>query len=359
MRPSQSSFTHRRMRPRSRRNNVIRTWWAIFALPCLFFGAAIGWYIWALQPVDSGSQARRNVVVSEGESLTEIAAQLHEQKLIRSAQAFLLYMQFQSRANTLQAGNVIMNASMTVPDIVDVLQSGKAEEIAITIPEGYTVFDIDALLAKRGIIKPGELVDCANRCDFSTFNFLPQGNNLADRGGKVEGYLFPDTYFVLINEFVPKFFLERMLGTFRKRVVNVYSAQLEEKNITLHELTTMASLVEKESKKGDERPIIAGILWKRLNQNMRLDADASVRYIINKPTSAITRADLQIDSPYNSRKYGDLPPGPIASPGIESIEATLHPVKTNYYYYLHAPSGQAHFAITNYEHNLNKQRYLY
>jgi UPF0755 protein len=127
---------------------------------------------------------------------------------------------------------------------------------------------------------------------------------------------------------------------------------------SLHDVVTMASLVEEESRIDDERPIVAGILWKRLANGVTLGVDATVRYIVNKPTSAITRADLDIDSPYNTRKLGGLPPGPIANPGLASIRAAIRPEESQYWYYLHGKDGQIRYAETNEGHNANRAKYL-
>ena len=246
---------------------------------------------------------------------------------------------------------------MAVEQIVEVLQSGKADEAVITIPEGYTVRQIDALMAERGFSATGEILRCAQECDFSSFEFLPSVGGLAQRGGKVEGYLYPDTYFVAKEDFHPKFFLERLLTTFRKKVVGPYESVIGQSGRSLHEIVTMASLIEEETLTDTERPVVSGILWKRFDDGRGLGVDATVRYILDKQTDAITQADLNTNSPYNSRKFRGLPPGPIASVGIASFLAALYPQESAYWYYLHGSDGEIHYAVTNEEHNVN--RYLF
>lgn len=326
----------------------------------LLIGIGIVVYVWyarAMLPV-GGSTASR-VTVEKGMSVAEVGAMLQEKGLIRSPAAFKVYLKLHGAETGVQAGTFLLRPSMSTAEIVDVLRTGKSEEVSLTIPEGWTVSEIDALLAENGLADAGAVLDCLKRCDFSTFDFLPKATKgLAPRGGRLEGYLFPETYFVNAAEFVPKFFLERLLGTFRARVIDAYGDDIAASGHSLHEVVTMASLVEAETRTDAERPIVAGILWKRLREGMPLGVDATVRYIVDKPTGPITQSDLETVSPYNTRKVRGLPPGPIASPSMSSILATLHPEDSPYWYYLHDGSGVIHYATTNDEHNENRRRYL-
>lgn len=321
--------------------------------------AAFLWYATALRPVDASADTRIKLSVPIGTSTTAILEQLKTEGLIRSPLATKVYLKINGLDGALQAGTFLLQPSASTKEIVSALQSGKAEEIPVTIPEGYTVKDIDAILAELLLIEPGEVIDCANTCDFSTFEFLPTDTSeLAERGGKLEGYLFPDTYYAQVDGFVAKFFLERMLGNFRSQVVNEYEGLLAGEDHTLHEIVTMASLVEKESRRDDERSTVAGILWKRLDEGWGLGVDAAVRYIANKPVEDITVGDLNINSPYNLRKFTGLTPGPIANAGKKSFEAVLYPKSTRYWYYLHDNTGQIHYSETNEEHNTKRYMYL-
>jgi len=315
------------------------------------------WYRFALSSV-SAEQDRTVVSIESGMSVSRIADLLEEKNLIRSPFAFRLYVRLHGMQTKLQAGRFVLSEAMSVPDVVEVLRSGKSQEISVTIPEGWTVKDIDTAIARMGLADSGSIIDCAQRCDFSSFDFLPKVSGLAARGGKLEGYLYPDTYFADTANFVPKFFLERMLGAFRKNVVDAYAADIKASGHSLHEIVTMASLVEEETRTDAERPIVAGILWKRYDGNIGLGVDAPVRYIVDKPTNAITVSDLETESPYNTRKFRGLPPGPIANPGLKSILAALDPQESPYWYYLHDTKGIIHYAVTNEEHNENRRKYL-
>jgi len=316
------------------------------------------WYKFELRPVESGSEKRQKVEIAAGSTVSDIAALLSEKGMIRSSFAFKLYVRMNGREKALQAGTFLLRPSESVAEIVEVLRSGKSEEVSITIPEGWTLQDIDALFARKGIAASGSLVSCATTCDFSSFEFLPKVTGLAPRGGKLEGYLFPETYFVSVQDFVPKFFLERMLTTFRKNVLTTYGEEVTKSGHSLQEIMTMASLIEAETRTDAERPIVAGILWKRYEEGMGLGVDATVRYILDKPSDAITVEDLEVKSPYNTRKFKGLPPGAIANPGISSIVASLRPEESPYWFYLHDGKGLIHYAVTNEEHNENRRKYL-
>lgn len=316
------------------------------------------WYRHQLSPVDAASDKRILVKIEEGSSTASIAHELWSEGVIRSPWAFNIYVRTHGAASSLHAGSFVFHPSMSVTEVVENLTSGKTGEESVTIPEGYTVFDIDKLLADKGLITAGEFAECALTCDFSSFEFLPKNNDLATRGGKVEGYLYPDTYFVDPTNFVSKFFIERLLGTFRSKVLQPLDADIKGSKRSLHQVVTMASIIEEETRNSGERPVVSGILWKRFDEKMGLYVDATIRYIAEKPTGALTSNDLDVDSPYNTRKYRGLPPGPIASPSLSSIKAALHPESSPYYYYLHGSDGQIHYAVTNDEHNANKAKYL-
>lgn len=332
---------------------------AIIGVLALLFW--IGWrliYALGMRAVDAESDTRVSITIPAGSSTAEIAQTLEDKDIIRSPLVFKAYVKKAGLAGKLQAGSFVLQPSMTPEEVAEALTTGKTQEMPVTVPEGYTVEDIDELLAKKGLIEPGDFIACANSCDFSTFNFLPSETDQAKRGGKLEGYLYPDTYFVAADEFVPKFFAERMLGTFRSRVLDAMASEIRKSGRTVHEVITMASLIEEETRTDPERALVSGILWKRFDEGMGLYVDASNRYIADKPTAALTAADLDADTPYNLRKYRGLPPGPIANPSVASIEAALHPESSPYYYYLHGTDGQIRYAVTNDEHNANKARYL-
>lgn len=283
---------------------------------------------------------------------------LEERGVIRSSWKFRWAVSRMGVASSLQAGAYVLQPSKRLEEIIADLTGGQQGEVRVTVPEGFTVAQIDALVAGLGLAETGAILACARSCAFPAHAFLPPGDGLSPRGGRVEGYLFPDTYFIDPQAFTPEAFLSRMLSTFEERVIAVQEARIAASKRSLHEIVTMASLIEEETRTADERPVVAGILWKRFDIGMGLQVDATVRYILEKPVAAITAADLQTDSPYNTRRYRGLPPGPIANPGLASIEAALAPQSTPYLYYLHGKDGQIRYAETNDGHNANRARYL-
>ena len=331
-----------------------------FLLISVFIIGAVSFiaYKASLLPLDSQSEDRIKVEIDSGTSVTQIASLLRAEGVLRFKLGFLAFVRFHKLDSKLQAGIYILQPSLSVPKIVDALQSGKAEEISVTIPEGFTILEIDELLAQKGVIEKGELQDCALNCDFSSFEFLPDSFEMAKRGGKLEGYIYPDTYFVSVKEFVPKFFLERMMTTFKHRIIEKYPEAMLSSVRPFSHVVIMASLIEEETRVDEERAIVSGILWNRLDAEKGLGVDATVRYILDKPTDVLTLVDLSIDSSYNTRKYRGLPPGPIASFSEESFKAALHPEETEYWYYLHGTDRTIHYAETNDEHNANKAKYL-
>ncbi|MBP7114362.1 MAG: endolytic transglycosylase MltG [Candidatus Peribacteraceae bacterium] len=320
------------------------------------------WFRHALSPVDSTDTKEASFTVQSGQSIGIIAANLKERGLIRSPLVFKWYARLTGVAGKLQAGSFAVSPSASSSEIIAILHSGKTQEFLITVPEGYTVADIDALFAAKGLGEPGDIIACAFTCDFSSFDFLPptgaQGGEEFKIGSKLEGYLFPETYSVSPTDYVPKFALERMLGTFRKRIVTEYAEDISKSGYTLHEVVTMASLVEEESRHDEERAQVAGILWKRLENAVVLGVDATTRYRLNKMREVLTKADVEIQSAYNTRRTQGLPPSPIANPSENSVIAALKPTESQYWYYLHDNTGAIRYAVTNDEHNRNRAKYL-
>ena len=330
----------------------------IAVLVVLVFSA--GWFWFALRPSDARDKQAALVRIESGESLAQIAVALQDQRLIRSALAFKIYARISGVAGGIKAGAFLVNPSESAAEILTILTTGKSQQVSVTIPEGYTVAEIDKLLASKGVGTAGDIVNCAFQCDFSSFDFLPEAAGNADLGygSRLEGYLFPDTYYIDIADYQPKFFLERLLGTFRKRIVTPNATEVKQSKRTLADIVTMASLLEQESRGSAERPVVAGILWKRFDAGTVLGVDASIRYALQKPTESLTKTDLETDSTYNTRRKRGLPPSPIANPGESAFLAALRPEASEYWYYLHDAKGQIHYAVTNDEHNRNRALFL-
>lgn len=206
----------------------------------------------------------------------------------------------------------------------------QAEVKLVTIPEGLTAVEVSEILKREGIFVNGEI--------------LPQ---------ELDGYLFPDTY---------EFYSPASLGFVVKKISDNFTKKVIPNIPELHrlrEILTVASMVEEETNNSTDRRLVAGIIWKRLASNMFLQVDATICYVKPRPCFPVTKADLSIDSPYNTYLYKGLPEGPVSNPGLDSILASLNPSASKYWYYLADPkSGRTIFANTLEEHNKNISKYL-
>jgi len=290
----------------------------LFSVPLLF--------LWGIFLPKEKISSPKIFSVEKGQGLFEIGENLEKDGLIKSKIFFDFYVILIRKEKNLQAGKYFLSSSMNIPQIVQKIISGDIAKVKVTIPEGFTVKEIEETL---GIKLPGE---------------------------NLEGYLFPDTYYFPIDasgEEVVKIMREN----FEKKILP-YKEEIEKSGRSLQEIITMASLLEKEVKTKEEKEIVAGILWKRLKAGIPLQVDATITYITGKKTTKISLEDLQIDSSYNTYKYKGLPPGPICNPGLESILAALYPKESEYWYYLSTPDGKTLFFKTLEEHNLAKAKYL-
>jgi UPF0755 protein len=265
-------------------------------------------------------------VAKKGQGLFEVGENLEKEGLIKSKIFFDFYVLLIGKEKNLQAGKYFLSSSMNIPQIAQKIISGDIAKIKVTIPEGFTVKEIEE---KLGIKLAGE---------------------------NLEGYLFPDTYYFPLD-ITGEEVVRIMRENFEKKIAP-YKKEIEKSGKTLQEIIIMASLIEKEVKTKEEKEIVSGILWKRLKNGIPLQVDATITYITGKKTTKIPKEDLKIDSPYNTYKYKGLPPGPICNPGLESILAALYPKDSDYWYYLSTPEGKTLFFKTLEEHNLAKAKYL-
>lgn len=310
-------------------------------LPFLFVVAIAGAIVWFYVNVQPVSNSKNSVYFSipKGESASEIGVGLQSAGLIKSALAFKIYIQFTGQSGKLQSGQFKLYPSFTLFQNINALFNGPVE-VWTTIPEGLRREEIAAKFASS-IGKD------------STFT-----NEFLQASAGKEGYLFPDTYLFPVDVTATAI-VQKMTDTF-----NAKTSDLTPKgsNLTFAESVTLASLLERETKTDAERPVVAGILVNRLNAGIPLQVDAAVQYAVGTSKDwwpILTLADLKINSPYNTYKFTGLPPGPIANPGLLSLQAAFAPEATDYLYYLHDSTGQIHYATTLAEHNANVAKYLH
>ncbi len=281
-------------------------------------------------------QTQQIITINSGDSLQQITNQMYEDGLIRSKFIFRTYTILRGGENKIKAGDYFISRKQGAIFLAERFINGvfELDDVRVTIPEGWNVYQMADYLEK-------------NLVRFDRDNFL-------DIAKKYEGYLFPDTYFVspTIRE---KDLVEIMKRNFELKISKIDEFKNSDK--TLEEIIIMASILEGEAKPKD-RPLIAGILWKRISINMPLQVDTAFIYVNGKTTFDLTLDDLQIDSPYNTYKYKGLPPTPISNPGLDSIMAALNPEKTNYLYFLTGHDGIMYYAKTFDEHKRNKELYL-
>ncbi len=304
-------------------------------------------------PVDESNDTPISFQIKKGETPREIAKNLESQSLIHSELAFYIHLKLNDLAPNIIAGRFLLNKTMTVPEIIASISDPAQAEFIITIQEGLATKDIDAKLVDLGLTEPNEFINEAK--NFSGWEFYPflDQETLKTLEIPIEGYLYPDTYFLNPQEFQPHDLIYLAMDNFETKTTELLP---EIKRHTVHEIITMASIIENEVFGTENRKLVSGILWKRLENDWNLGADATLLYITDD--REITAEDLAIDSPYNTRKYKGLPPGPISSPSLESIEAAMYPTENEYWFYLTTSEGEVIYSTTNEEHNINKEKYL-
>ena len=276
--------------------------------------------------------------IEDGMSVEAIAKGLKERAVIRSTVVFTALARLTRSADNLVAGQYRFDRTYSVFTVLSRISKGVYgfHMVKIVLPEGATNTEIAILVASK-------------LEGFDKKYFL---EIVKDK----EGYLFPDTY-----SFTPVATYEDVVKKIEQnfqRQVGPYEIVAVAKGHTLHEILTMASLIEEEARKTEDRKMVAGILWNRIEQGMPLQVDAVFPYIVGRNTYEVTKTDLKNASLYNTYLHKGLPPGPISNPGKDAIEATLNPTKNDYLYYLSDRKGSMHYAKTFEEHKENRRKYL-
>jgi UPF0755 protein len=319
----------------------------LFFIPLLLifiFAAGGVWFYKNIQPVSS-NQDYKDFLITRGASASQIGSKLESSGFIKSALAFKIYTQFTGKAGGIQTGEFRLTSSFTLFQTVDQLLRGPTE-LWVVIPEGLRREEIAAKFT-TGLDRDASF----------TAEFL-------DASRYVEGTLFPDTY-LFAKDVKADSVVNKMTRTFSAKTNNLAASS----TLSFDQRVVLASIIERETKTAQERPIVAGILLNRIGIGMPLQVDAAVQYAVasakckNQPIGCswwipLTRDDLAINSPYNTYKFAGLPPGPISNPGESSLEAAFNPSETDFLYYIHDKEGQIHYAKTLAEHNTNIAKYL-
>lgn len=329
-------------RPRRRR------WVALLALT-LVLGLAGVEAGRAVIPPHALRSGPRTVEIPPQQGLFAVARLLRDAGVIRSPLAFATLAVLRGTARSLKAGEYEIPRGASLLATLQLIEAGKVKPHLIVLPEGATVRELAHQLESE------ELARAADVLQLASDRFFAQSLGLEAPG--LEGYLFPDTYRVTKGTRVEEI-LGRMVHRFREKIATPeVLAQAAARGLSLHELVTFASIVEKETAVPEERAIIAGVFWNRLHRAMPLQADPTVAYAVGKEGRAPTREDLQVDSPFNTYRYRGLPPSPIANPGRAAIAAALEPANVPYLYFVSIDDRHHHFSATLDEHNQAVARY--
>lgn len=326
-----------------------------FVLIALLAGASFFgiWLSKNLKELASTSGDKVDFVIESGEGGGDIAQKLEEKKLIKSSLAFTIYLNYKKAGNKLMAGQYSIPQNLTIPQVAEILTKGKIITSKITIPEGWDNERIGGYLEEKGIGTKAEFLVKA-RAD----NYRNQYSFLIDvpREASLEGFLYPDTYQVSKNPTQDEI-INAMLKNFDKKYASDLREKAKNKNMTTYELVNLASVVEREVAKADDRRTVAGVFLNRLEIDMPLESCATIQYILKSNAKTFTYEETRTPSSYNTYINKGLPKGPIANPGIDSIKAVLDPQESNYLYFL-SSNGITYFAKTLDEHNANKAKYL-
>lgn len=333
----------------------------VIAVALPFIAAAMFAYEIALP--HSPIRETREVAITKGMGSRAIGALLKEQSVIRSKWTFVVYVSLRGAASSLKPG-VYAFSPLSILDITRDLVAGGKNEREITVPEGWTARDIGQYLEREAVSTTevfAVTVSAESAMVFAErFSFLTE--KPASAG--LEGYLFPDTY-RLSETATARDAVIKMLENFARRVDRTMRQEITRQEKTLFQVVTMASLIEKEVVSDEDRAVVSGLLWKRLDAGIPLQVDATIAYAQMQnakrkvqSNGKISIADTKIDSLYNTYLYRGLPPGPIANPGLSAIRAAIYPKSSPYLYYLSSPDGRTIFSKTLDEHNAAKAEYL-
>jgi len=282
----------------------------------------------------------------------KISTILWEKQLIRNALLFKLYAKINGFEGDLKAGLYRFSGTVSWQQIREKMTKGQVETISFTIPEGYTVGQIADLLAEKGLIDRDRFFQVMENGDFS-YPYLPSRG----KTNRLEGFLFPDTYRIAegcSEEKIVHMMLDRFDQVFQKE----WRLQAEKMRMSVLEAVTLASIIEREAKVASDRPLVSSVFHNRLERNMNLESCATVQYALGEVKEVLLLEDLKIESPYNTYIHGGLPPGPIASPGKDALQAALYPADTKYLYFVAKKDGSHYFSKTLAEHNGAKRKYL-
>jgi UPF0755 protein len=336
---------------KKRRSFVKRVLIALVVALCAAGAAGSVVLHWLTQPYKGFDGPERFVEIPSGTGVNAIGHRLVDAGVIRNTWAFRVAMRVSDEGRPLKAGEYRFTDALTPADVIDKLARGDVFLRPLTFPEGLTIAEMGGIFEQHGFGPAQSFMDAATRAVGEVQEIDPNARS-------VEGYVFPETY-ALPRRTTAPMLVAQMIDRF-KHVTADLRAEAEARHVSVRELVTLASLVEKETAKAEERPLVAAVYRNRLRIGMPLQCDPTVIYALRQAglyNGNLTRANMQIDSRYNTYRYPGLPPGPIAAPGRASLEAAARPADVPYLYFVSKNDGSHVFATTLAEHNRNVQQY--
>lgn len=304
-----------------------------------------------------------NITVTEETTLPELAKELKDAGIIKYEKLFQFYSKLRKKSEDYYAGTYTVSANSSYDVLIATFNSTNKtkETVSITIPEGKTVDQIIEIFLSYGIGTKQGFIEAINYYDFDYW-FVDEleGNLPEGRTYRLEGYLYPDTYYFFTDSSEVTV-IDKILKNFNKKFTDAYRDRCAELGYSVDEIVRLASIIQKEAIYSSEFATISSVFHNRMNNpaesNGRLDSDATIQYILTERKDELTAEDIAIDNPYNTRKYPGLTPGAISNPGLDAIYAALYPETTDYYYFLAISDGTTVFAKTYSEHSSNIAKY--
>ncbi len=335
-------------------------WWIIgvVGLVLAAIGGILIWYNVQLQPLSNDKDSLKVVEIKPGTNPTTIGNLLQEKGVIRNAFVFDVYTRLSSNRSNLQAGSYRLSPSESVQGIVEHLTKGKADQFSITFYPGATLvdnsdkaeskkYDITSVLEKAGFSIAEITEGLSLRYDDPSYNMLFAGKPV---GSGLEGYIYGETYFFNFGSTVKDIFEYTFKQFYKEINDNNLLAGFKEQGLSLFQAITLASIVQREVSNPYDASKVAQVFYSRYRQGIALGSDVTYQYIADRLGVA---RDINLDSPYNTRRYTGLPPGPIATPGINALKAVAHPANTDYLFFLSGDDDVTYFAHTDAEHQAN------
>ncbi len=295
-------------------------------------------------------------IIEKGESAAEIGADLIKEGLINNKLTFDMHVFFKKLDYKFQPGEYKLYTGMGMGEVLKILTTGIYPEAKITIIEGWNIKDITKYLVKKNLVDSKDFLNEIQNVDVEwlvKYDFLKDKPERAS----LEGYLFPDTYKIFIGT-NSEAIVNKMLSNFEKRINKEMLDEIKSQGKTLYEILTMASIIEKEVPKDEDRKIVADIFYKRLKIGKALESCATINYILGDSKKKLSFEDTRVESSYNTYIHPGLPPGPICNPSLSAIRAAIYPQKNDYWYFLSADDGTTIFSKTIEKHIKNKAKYL-